>query len=439
MRPGGDEVLDRREHAVAGTALVRGGARIREPTRVNAGIAGEQTPVLADHRMTVLVRDQAGLEVVVPATVRPPHVMEQQQRQLIRRRSRVEHTQLVTDGEIVVVAVEDHHVREGELLERDLARLADQIQRRGALRELHQRLLGGGVDRGDAGPRRPSGGPVEQHAGQIAGICADFRYRPRPDRFQARQDQLRQLCEREPVPPRIAHIRIEVGGGGGHRGASSLDREDRITTAVRQRRATSIASVVIGERFAWAHLPKTGGDATRQMLLSVPGLVSFADPPDSNDKHLPFWAREQEVSGKLLVMNIRRLPAWALSAAHHRATHGLHADYRPLPLESAEQMCAKTDADDLLRWVTDHGRFAIGQWLRAEYLEQDLLALLDRLEVLTPEVRAGVAAVGRVNVGTYEHELERWFSEEQIRRAYARNPGWAAIEREVYGELLVDR
>ena len=86
--------------------------------------------------------------------------------------------------------------------------------------------------------------------------------------------------------------------------------------------------MIIAERFAWAHLPKTGGDATHTMFAAVPGLILFADDPHSNDKHLPFFAREPEVAGKLLVMNIRRLPSWTLSAAHHRAfkRSALHAE-----------------------------------------------------------------------------------------------------------------
>jgi hypothetical protein len=197
--------------------------------------------------------------------------------------------------------------------------------------------------------------------------------------------------------------------------------------------------VVIGEHFAWAHLPKTAGDATHQMFAAVPGLVRFADPPDSNDKHLPFFARESEVAGKLLVMNIRRLPAWTLSAAHHKAVNGVHPDYRPLPLETADEMTTKTDADDLLRWMTDHGRFSVRRWLRAESLEQDFLALLSELGELTDEVRERVRAVGRVNQGSYERALTRWFTDAQIDRLYARNPDWAAAERVVYGDLAVDR
>lgn len=194
--------------------------------------------------------------------------------------------------------------------------------------------------------------------------------------------------------------------------------------------------MVIGERFAWAHLPKTAGDATSAKFAAVPGLVTFADPLDSNDKHLPFFAREPEVSGKLLVMNLRRLPAWMLSGAQHRARYGLHPEYRPLPLEDPAAIVEKTDADDLLRWMTDHGRFVVEHWLRMERLDDDFDALLESLGVLSPEVHDAARAVGRVNVGTYEHDLMSWFTDEQIGRAYERNPDWAAIERRVYGGTM---
>lgn len=194
--------------------------------------------------------------------------------------------------------------------------------------------------------------------------------------------------------------------------------------------------MVIGERFAWAHMPKTAGDATYSMLASVPGLVLASDPPRSNQKHVTFWEREAEVTGKLLVMNIRRLPAWALSAAHHKAASGLHPDFRPLPLDSAEEMAESTDPGQMLRWMTDSWRFPIDRWLRAEFLQQDVLELISELGELTPEARLRLEAVGRVNERSYERRLRRWFDDAQIRRMYARNPDWAQVEREVYGDLL---
>jgi hypothetical protein len=194
--------------------------------------------------------------------------------------------------------------------------------------------------------------------------------------------------------------------------------------------------VIIGERFVWTHLPKAAGDATHAMLTAVPGLVSFADPPDSNDKHLPFFAREAEIAGRLRVMNLRRLPAWALSAAQHRSRHGVHPDYRPGPLESPEEIVERTDADDLLRWMTDHDRLAVERWLRAEQLTEDVLSLLFDLGALSDEAVARVKGVGRVNAGDYDRELDHWFTSGQLEQLYRRNPIWAGLERRLYGELL---
>lgn len=196
--------------------------------------------------------------------------------------------------------------------------------------------------------------------------------------------------------------------------------------------------MVIGRRFAWAHLPKTAGDATLAMFNAVPGLVEFADPAESNDKHMPFFGREQEVAGKLLVMNIRRLSEWVLSGAWHRSRHGVYPDYTPAPLESWERITGRTDADDLLRWMTDHGRFEVRRWLRTESLTEDMLALLDELGELTEQARRAVGAVGRVNQGDYPRELAGEITSTQLARAYELNPVWAGIERRVYGALPID-
>ena len=39
--------------------------------------------------------------------------------------------------------------------------------------------------------------------------------------------------------------------------------------------------MVVGERFAWAHLPKTGGGTTRALFGLFPGLALFADSGDT--------------------------------------------------------------------------------------------------------------------------------------------------------------
>ena len=90
--------------------------------------------------------------------------------------------------------------------------------------------------------------------------------------------------------------------------------------------------MVIGEGYAWAHLPKTGGDATLAMFRLFPDLVEFADPDDTNDKHTQFHSRARLIRGKLLVMNFRRLPSWVLSRALHVSRRGIHPDYKPQPM-----------------------------------------------------------------------------------------------------------
>jgi hypothetical protein len=195
--------------------------------------------------------------------------------------------------------------------------------------------------------------------------------------------------------------------------------------------------MVIGRRFAWAHMPKAAGDATCRMLCAVPGLVEFADPLTSHEKHMPFFGREREVAAKLLVMNIRRLPDWAISGAQHKARYGEYPDYIPMPLATPEELSRGTDADDLLRWMTDHGRLKVERWLRTERLEEDVLALLEELGELTDQARAAVLSVGRVNVGEYDRRLSE-LTGAQVARLYRVNPAWAEVERRVYGDVPID-
>jgi len=191
--------------------------------------------------------------------------------------------------------------------------------------------------------------------------------------------------------------------------------------------------VVITDRFAWAHLPKAAGDATAKMFAAVPGLVRYQAPIDSNDKHDGFWVHAEAIEGKLRVMNIRRLPSWILSSAHHKAISGLHPDYEPLPMPSVEEMVEETDADELLRWMTGP-ELPVERWLRAESLAADVERLLRDVGVDPRAARAAVESVPWVG-NPYDHDVSHSFTAGQISRIYERNPGWAAAELEAYGDI----
>jgi hypothetical protein len=195
--------------------------------------------------------------------------------------------------------------------------------------------------------------------------------------------------------------------------------------------------MVIGERFAWGHLQKTAGDATLELFRLFPDLILYSDARNLEDKHASFASRAAEVEGKLLAANLRRLPDWTLSWAQHRARHTTGPDGKPVAMSSPHQMVKAARADSRLSILTDNGRYHVDRWIRMERLVDDFIAFISELTDLSDEDREQVATFGRVNVLEYDHEIAHWFTPEQVRLLYARNPAWAALEERVYGGLAL--
>ena len=151
---------------------------------------------------------------------------------------------------------------------------------------------------------------------------------------------------------------------------------------------------------------------------------------------MTFHERIDAVRGKLLAMNVRRLPAWVLSRAHHVAREGVWPDYRPEPMPSAAQMAESTLPDQRLEHFAFRGPLRVERWLRLEHLREDFLALASDLTVVTPVQARRVRELPALDVGHYDRELHHWFSEAQLDEMYERNPRWAALELELYGSLL---
>ena len=199
--------------------------------------------------------------------------------------------------------------------------------------------------------------------------------------------------------------------------------------------------MVIGRRFAWAHLPKTAGDATLAMFAAVPGLVQFADPVDSNDKHMPFFGREPEVAGKLLVMNIRRLPDWVFSGAQHKARHGVFPDYRP----GAARVLGGDHQPDRRRRpaaLDDRPRPVPGRALAAHRAPgtRTFWRCCDELGELQPATRAGpVTAWAGSTRATTRTSWPGGSRRAQLARLYQpQSRCGLTIERRVYGSLPID-
>jgi hypothetical protein len=194
--------------------------------------------------------------------------------------------------------------------------------------------------------------------------------------------------------------------------------------------------MVIGERFAWGHLQKTGGDATWELFRMFPHLVVFADPRNTEAKHASFADRPDDVRGKLLAANIRRLPSWTLSWAQHRARLSQRPDGSPVMMNSPQQMVEVPRADMRLDALIGGGAFPVDRWLRMEHLAEDFADFLAELIDVTEEDRRRMASFAQVNALEYDHEVANWFTPQQVSRLYENNPVWAAVERRVYGGFV---
>jgi len=195
--------------------------------------------------------------------------------------------------------------------------------------------------------------------------------------------------------------------------------------------------VVIGERFAWGHLGRTGGDATLDLFMALPDLIRFADPVDSAAKHAPFTKRAAETRGKVLALNIRRLPAWMLSNAHRRTRVGTYPDFEPWQMLSPHQMAESKEADQTLLMFAHHGELKIDRWLRTEFLVDDFLAFVSEFTEISEAKRREIRALASTRRGdsfSYDHDPAHWFSPGQLEAMYRNNPAWAEVERQVYGD-----
>ena len=206
--------------------------------------------------------------------------------------------------------------------------------------------------------------------------------------------------------------------------------------------------MIIGDDFAWAHIGKTGGDATAQYFMLVKDRLGLAiDAPDYRFKHRGF---AKEVRRRKLYLNIRRLPSWYLSFANHATRFGLAPDFRPLPRPTREQMIdphrtygdhgSLADYPDrtLLRY-TRNRKLKIRGWFRMEFLLEDIVAFLrTRIEVDAALLRS-LEQCRTKNHGSYDHDWRKQFSDSDVRVLYLNNPVWASIEREAYGGLPFER
>lgn len=210
--------------------------------------------------------------------------------------------------------------------------------------------------------------------------------------------------------------------------------------------------MVIGERFVWGHIGKTGGDAIASLFAAIPLLAHTIDPPDRVEKHDTFGFRG--IQKEVYALNIRKLPNWIVSVYnHHRlAPEGVDTLSTPsvapgnppvimpedkallqskqLPVDLSET----NFPDRILKLYSDGYEIT---WLRMEMLRVDFVRFVNRfVRPLTAEEVAVAMTLPTKTPNPYDHDISKWLTEEQVKRLYENNPYWASVEEKCYRSVI---
>ncbi|WP_136975568.1 hypothetical protein [Synechococcus sp. GEYO] len=200
--------------------------------------------------------------------------------------------------------------------------------------------------------------------------------------------------------------------------------------------------MIITNKLVWLHLPKTAGTTTEQLFVASGVPLLWNDPQNSPLKHLPFSehpnAYELPIVDQQIVCNFRRLPDWLISNYQHkRQMMGLNLDLTPVQqgLFWRHNQSEWLPAD----WWLD--RFNIDDsciLLRVDNLKNDFLSCMKLFQPISCSSRFRVRLVPSRNRNRYSRNYNHWYSIQQLKAVYSSNPRWAALERYVYGDLLID-
>lgn len=203
--------------------------------------------------------------------------------------------------------------------------------------------------------------------------------------------------------------------------------------------------MVIGEKFVWAHMPKTGGNTTAKMFELFKDKLIHFDELSEHNKHDTFTRKEKKLNqaftDKSKILNIRRLANWTLSLAQHQKRY---SNIDIVPDEMSEGKIRITDGKGgyKLHRMDDYiKRFMCGNvdyWLRTEHINADFVKVMSQFFPITDAEKKDLEDV-RVNVNNrYKKGLELHFTPTQIEKLYLNSPFWADLEKRIYGNTIFD-
>jgi hypothetical protein len=225
--------------------------------------------------------------------------------------------------------------------------------------------------------------------------------------------------------------------------------------------------MVIHEKFAYGHIPRTGGSAIHLFLeIFAAELGLKMDLAGDHSKHDPFSIRGIDNS-RLLVLSCRRLPSWYISWTSMAINTGINTKkasmvwQKPhledllnpnskynhrINLEFGSSFATLPDA--YLHAFTSGGKLRIDQWFKVDSgLVMDIQKFVSSYVVVTDAHRQRLEQMRLHTLGMvkkqgyrctakYNHDVFAHFTPEEVAILYKNNPHWASIEEQVFGNLI---
>jgi hypothetical protein len=204
--------------------------------------------------------------------------------------------------------------------------------------------------------------------------------------------------------------------------------------------------MIVGQDFAWLHFMKTGGHAVELALrAALRGRrdVRFDErkPPYLGWHHS---AAQRELddphfsaADKTIICGFRRLPMWLLSRVHYEASKPPHRHV------TREMLCTGQyfeNAGDLRladTYLRDYISPPVDRWIRHEHLAQDFAAAFgDLLQKQLPRALRRLGMSVNATPMPYIKDPAFYFTAKELRGLYDANPRWAALEEQLYGDLI---
>lgn len=223
--------------------------------------------------------------------------------------------------------------------------------------------------------------------------------------------------------------------------------------------------MIIAKNFIWLHIPKTGGDITRELFFEINKGKNFIlkyEPSNRQEKHIYYKDLQNKfpelIKNKTIICNFRKLPNWMLSWYMEIKIWGLGLwlkdsrlnNYLKNSLDKGwifEERNKEIEFEILNKLRFPYKSFIYFpdyfyekyniqncEIIRLESLKEDFIYVTkDLLDLTVSDINKIKQYKFKIKMPhSYNHNIYNFFTEEEINLLYANNPNWTNLERKLY-------